>query len=387
VPKVLRNHEDRGIFREDHHAFRETVRRFYEREVEPNVAKWEAAGIYDRDLFRKAGAAGILCPGMPEEYGGGGGDVLHHFICYEEHGYSERASGFEGIDTDSTSYLILSAGTEEQKRHWLPKYAVGDVVVEGAFSEPHSGSDVGAMRTTARRDGNDYILNGSKIWITNTTHLDLCIVLARTSADDEPKQFSMFILDMTLPGVTKGKPIKTLHQGPGNLGEIFFDNVQVPADQLLGGKEGQGLKQGGHSLNLSRLALSARIIASCERALELTLDFVRDRKAFGQRIFDFQNTQFKLVDMKTQIEVARAFVDKCMLKALQNRLSPAEASMAKLWTSEIETGIMDTCVQLHGAMGLSHEHPISGMFTGARSHRIMMGTSEMQRQTILRTLA
>ena len=330
MTRPQRNHQDRGIFQEEHHAFRETVRRFYEKEVEPNVSRWEAEGIYDRDIFRKAGEAGILCPGIPEEYGGGGGDVLHHFICYEEHGYSERASGFEGIDTDSTSYLILSAGTEEQKRRWLPKYAKGEVVVEGAFSEPHSGSDVGSMRTHAVRDGDRYILNGSKIWITNTTLLDLCLVLARTNSEAEPKHFSMFIVDMTLPGISRGKPIQTMHRGPGNLGEIFFDAVRVPADQLLGGREGLGLKQGGHSLNLSRVALSARIIASCERALELTLNFVRDRKAFGQRIFDFQNTQFKLTDIKTQIEVGRAFVDKCMLKALNNTLTPAEASMAKL---------------------------------------------------------
>ncbi|HTT83649.1 MAG TPA: acyl-CoA dehydrogenase family protein [Rhizomicrobium sp.] len=386
MSRPQRNHQDRGIFEEEHHAFRETVARFYAKEVEPNVSRWEAQGIYDRDLFYKAGEAGILCPGIPEEYGGGGGDVLHHFICYEEHGYSERASGFEGIDTDSTSYLILSAGTEDQKRRWLPKYARGEVVVEGAFSEPHSGSDVGSMRTHAVRDGDSYILNGSKIWITNTNLLDLCLVVARTSREAEPKQFSMFIVDMTLPGVSRGRPIRTMHRGPGNLGEIFFDNVRVPATELLGGRKGSGLKQGGHSLNVSRLALSARIIASCERALELTLDFVRDRRAFGQRIFDFQNTQFKLADIRTQIEVGRAFVDKCMLKALHNRLTPAEASMAKLWTSEIESGIMDTCVQLHGAMGLSHEHPISQMFTGARSHRIMMGTSEMQRQTILRVM-
>jgi len=381
-----RDHAGRGLFTEEHDAFRETVRRFYAKEVEPNVERWTAAGTYDRDLFRKAGAAGLLCPGIPEEYGGGGGDLLHHFICYEEHGYSERASGFEGIDTDSTAYLIYTAGTEAQKRYWLPRYATGDVIAEGAFSEPHSGSDVGSMRTHAERDGDAFVLNGSKIWITNAAHLDMCLVVARTSKPDEPKRFSMFIVDMTLPGVSRGRTILTMHRGPGSLGEIFFENVRVPADQLLGGIEGQGLKQGGQSLNVSRLALAARIVASCERALELTLDFVKERKAFGQRVFDFQNTQFKLVDIKTQIEVARAFVDKCIKKALHDRLTPAAASMAKLWTSEIETGIMDTCVQLHGAMGLAHEHPISQMFTGARSHRIMMGTSEMQKMTILRGL-
>jgi long-chain-acyl-CoA dehydrogenase len=381
------SHDDRGLFTEEHHAFRETVRRFYEREVEPNIAAWEERGIFDRDLFRKAGAAGLLCAGIPEEYGGGGGDLLHHVICYEEHGYSiAGASLGEGIDTDTSAYMILAAGTEEQKRYWLPKYATGEVVAEGAFTEPHSGSDVTSIRTTAVRDGDSYIINGAKTWITNANHLDMCLLLARTEAPGEAPQFSLFLVDMNLPGVSRGRPLQTLHRGCGNLGELFFDNVRVPADQLVGGKPGIALKQVGGALNIGRLAMSARIIASSELALRMTIDFVKERHAFGQRVFDFQNTQFTLAELQTQVEAGRAFVDKCLAKAVRGELTPADASMAKLWASEMEFRLLDMCIQLHGATGLSHEHPLSKMFTAARTHRMLMGTSEMQRMTVVKGL-
>ena len=224
------SHADRGIFSDEHHAFRETVRRFYAKEVEPNVAQWETAGIFDRDLFRRAGAAGLLCPGIPEEYGGDGGDLLHHVICYEEHGYSiGGASLGEGIDTDTSAYMILAAGTEEQKRYWLPRYASGEVVAEGAFTEPHSGSDMGSIRTTAVRDGGQYVINGSKTWITNASHLDMCLLVARTNDEGEAPQLSLFLVETRLPGVSRGKALRTLHRGCGNLGELFFENVRVPA--------------------------------------------------------------------------------------------------------------------------------------------------------------
>jgi alkylation response protein AidB-like acyl-CoA dehydrogenase len=381
------SHEDRGIFAEEHHAFRETVRRFYEREVEPNIEAWETRGIFDRELFRKAGAAGLLCAGIPTEYGGGGGDVQHHVICYEEHGYTPAGASLgEGIDTDTSAYMILAAGTEEQKRFWLPRYASGEVVAEGAFTEPQSGSDLGSVRTTAVRDGSDYVINGSKIWITNANHLDMCLLVARTSAPDAPIELSLFLVDMNLPGVARGHPLETLHRGCGNLGEIFFTDVRVPADQLLGGKPGAGPKHAGGALNIGRLAMSARIIATCELALRMTVDFVKERQAFGKPLYTFQHTQFQLTDIKAQVEVGRAFVDKCLVKALHGRLAPADASIAKLWTSEAEARVMDVCVQMHGAIGLSHEHAISKMYTAARSHRMLMGTSEMQRMTILRAL-
>ena len=376
------SHAERDLFTAEHDAFRETVRRFYASEIQPNVRRWEAQGIFDRDLFRRAGAAGLLCPGIPERYGGGGGDLLHHVICYEEHGYSPAGASIgEGFDTDTSSYMILAAGTEEQRSHWLPKYASGEVVAEGAFTEPQSGSDLGSIRTTARRDGSHYVVNGSKTWITNATHLDMCLLVARTSGEGAPPAFSLFLVDTHLPGVSKGAPLETLHRGCSNIGTLHFDEVRVPAEQLLGGREGLGVKHAAGALNIGRLALAARIVASCELALRMTVDFVRERRAFGRSIFDFQHTQFQLTELKTRVEVSRAFVDRCLARALKGTLQPAEASMAKLWTSELQTRLLDTCVQLHGATGLSHEHPLSQMYTASRSHRIMMGTSEMQRLT------
>jgi alkylation response protein AidB-like acyl-CoA dehydrogenase len=387
MPAFDWSHAERGLFSAEHEAFRDTVRRFYAEEVEPHVTRWEAAGLFDRDLFRRAGAAGLLCPGIPQQYGGGGGDLLHHVICYEEHGYSPAGASLgEGLDTDTSAYMVLAAGTEEQKRYWLPKYASGEVVAEGAFTEPHSGSDMGAVRTSARRDGAHYVVNGSKIWITNANHLDMCLLVARTGREGESAALSLFLVDLSLPGVSRGKPLKTLHRGCSNLGELHFEDVRVPADQLLGAREGLGVKHAAGALNIGRLAFSARLIASCELALRMTLEYVRERRAFGRRIFEFQHTQFQLTDLKTQIEVGRAFVDRCLARALRGVLKPAEASMAKLWTSELEGRVLDACVQLHGAMGLSDEHPISRMYTAARTHRILMGTSEMQRMTILKAL-
>jgi acyl-CoA dehydrogenase len=382
------DHAARGIFDESHHAFRDQVKRFYAREIEPNITAWEKAGAFDRDIFRKAGAARLLCPGMPEEYGGGGGDLLHMAVCYEEHGYSPAGASMDsGLDTDASAYIILNGGTEEQKHTWLPKFASGEVVGEGLFTEPHSGSDMSLMKTTAERRGDRWIINGAKAWITNGNHLDLCILVAKIK-DDTAKRpgFGIFLIDANTPGVSKGKPFETLLRGCSNLGELYFEDVRVGEDRLLGGPAASGLGAAARTLSLTRTLFAARSVAACELALNMALDFVKNRPGFGKTLFDLPLVKAKLANVKMRIEVARAFVDHCLAAARDNRLPPERASMAKLWCTEMEVEITGICAHLHGAMGYSNEHPISKMVAAARGHCYAMGVSEMQLDTVMRSL-
>lgn len=381
------DHSERDIFDETHHRFRDQVRRFYADEIEPHVAAWEKAGGFPRTLFQKAAAAGILAPGLPEEFGGGGGDLLHLAVAYEEHGYSTAGAAIDsGIDTDASAYLIYIGGTHEQKMTWLPKFARGEVIGEGLFTEPHSGSDMTGMSTTAVKDGDHYLINGSKAWITNANHLDLCLLVARVSGAGERPEFGVFLVDADSPGVTRGKPFETSTRGCGNLGEVFFDGVRVGEDRVLGGSPRGGIGVAARSLNITRCVYAARSLAACELALALTLDFVKQRRAFGGRLFDLPALKAKLAEMKMEIAVTRPFIDKCLAKARSGTLGAAESSMAKLWATELEVRITDRCAHLHGAMGISNEYPISKMVAAARAHRYAMGVSEMQLETIMRAL-
>jgi long-chain-acyl-CoA dehydrogenase len=375
------------VYTPEHQQFRDTVRRFFQREIEPNIKAWEREGTFPADVFRKAGAAGILQAGMPIEYGGGGGDFLHHVIFHEEHGYSVAgASMGGGLGIDGSSYVILAGGTEEQKKEWIPRYASGETIAEACFTEPQSGSDVAGFRTFAKKDGSDYIINGHKIWITNGNLCTMFPVVCKTDPDGGVKGMSIFLVDANAKGVTRSKPIETLHKGCANEAEVFFEDVRVPADRLLGGKEGGGFKQVMSVLNDMRVAEGARYLAAAEKAFELTLEYVKNRKAFGQRIFDFQNTQFRLAEMKTELAVGRAFLEKMLRKIQRGTLTPVDASMTKLWLSELEFRVADQCLQFFGGMGYAHESPISQIWTHARVHRILLGTSEIHRVSIGRAL-
>ncbi|MET0660892.1 MAG: acyl-CoA dehydrogenase family protein [Steroidobacteraceae bacterium] len=378
----------RDLFSDEHHQYRDTVRRFFRTEVDPHARAWEAQGIFPREIFRKAAAAGLLQPSMPTEYGGGGGDLLHEVIVSEEHGHCLGVAGLEAfLSTDLSSHVIWRTGTEAQKRYWIPKYASGDVVAEVGITEPQSGSDAASTRTTAVRQGDHFVLNGTKAWISNLTHCDMVLVLARTNpAEQGAKGLSILLVDTASPGFTRSKPMETAVKGAGNVGTAYFDDVKVPIDRLLGGVEGKGLAQVMTAVNTARLVQASRWLACCESAFALTVDYVKERKAFGQRVLDFQNTQFRLADVKTDIAVGRGFLDNLLRRALKGDVSFEDSAMAKLWISEMETRVMDQCVQLHGGAGVANESPISKLWTSSRVHRIFIGTSEMQRMAIARSI-
>lgn len=377
--------QQREIFTEEHEMYRETVQRFIRKEVEPYLDKWERDGQFDPVIFKKAGQAGILCPHIPVEYGGGGGDLLHQVILQEEQGYSIMGAHLEaGLSTDLATYIIYRCGTEEQKKYWLPKCAAGDLIVEVSVTEAAAGSDLSNVRTTAIRDGSDYVINGSKLFISNGSMLDMTPVLCRIGGADGP--FGMFMVDADSEGFSRGENMITMARGSGNLTELFFHDLRVTGDRLLGEEEGLGLQQALSVISVARAAMCARWLAQAEYAFAMTLEFVRERKAFGRRIFDFQNTQFKLAEMKACLDAARAFVDKYLQKANTDSLSVIESSMMKLWMSETENRIIDECLQLHGGTGYMNDHPISKLYTSARAHRIFLGTSEIQKMQIGRSI-
>jgi long-chain-acyl-CoA dehydrogenase len=378
----------RPVYREDHDAFRQQVRRFFQAEIEPNVAKWEREGHFPADLFRTAGAKGLLCAGIPEVYGGQGGDPLHVLVLHEEHAYSVAGAAIDsGLLTDMVAYTMLEGGTEAQKREWLPRFATGEVVCELAISEAGAGSDMRGIRTYARRDGSDYVISGQKMWLSNGPIINMVFVAAKVDQGTREKDpVSLFIVPLDTPGVSRSRPIEMMLKSAGGISALFFDEVRVPADALLGGVEGRGLAHAFSTLGLARVASATRAVAASELALALTLDFVKQRSAFGQRIFDFQNTQFKLATVKTEVAVGRVYADRLIGGVLDGTTHPVDEAIGKLWCTEMEGRTMDECLQLFGGAGYSDEYPISKMFAFARAHRIQVGTSEMMRLVIARSL-
>lgn len=377
---------ERTVFSESHNQFRQTVKGFFRKELEPHVKDWEKAGIFDAGIFRKAAQYGLLQAGIPEEYGGMGGDFLHHVILQEEHGASMvGASIGGGLCIDGSGYLIWAGGTEEQKKEWLPRYASGETIAEAAFTEPQSGSDVAGFRTTARRDGDDYIVNGSKIWCTNGSICTMYPTVVRMELENGKMGLSVLLIDADSKGVTRSKGIETLTKGSANEAEVFFEDVRVPKERLLGGRPGGGFKQAMSVLNDMRIAAAARFVQSAWLGFAQTVAFVKERRAFGQSILEFQNTQFVLASIKTELSVAQAFVDQCLARVLAGTFTSTESSMAKLHCSELEFSVLDRCLQLHGGMGYAAAMPISQMWTSSRAHRIYLGTSEIHRVAIGRS--
>ncbi len=378
---------EREIYDEEHAHLRQTVRRFIETEVAPNFARWEEAGIVDRAFWQKAGEAGLLCPTVPEDYDGVGGDFRMNTIICEEMAYSGFAGPAADISVHSDVCLgyILQHATPEQKERWLPGMVAGKTVCAIAMTEPGTGSDLQGVRTSAVRDGDDFIINGSKTFISNGQHADLVITVTRTGEGRGSGNMSLIVVETDRPGFRRGRNLDKLGQLSADTSELFFDNVRVPAANLLGA-EGRAMNMLMSELPQERLIIGLTAIAAAQKAFDLTLDYVRERKAFGQAIADFQVTRHKLADLKTELSVGWAFIDQCIRKHLQHQLSTSEASMAKLWCAELQGRVVDACVQLHGGYGFMRDYDICRMYADARIHRIYGGTSEIMKELISRSL-
>ena len=361
--------------------------RFFTQEFKPHNERWITAGKVDRDAWNKAGAAGLLCAAIPAEYGGAGGDYRHETVVMEE---MMRAgiTGF-GYQVHSTivAPYILHYGTEEQRRRWLPGLATGALVGAIAMTEPNTGSDLQAVRTTALRDGDDYVINGAKTYITNGQHANLVIVVAKTDPARGGKGISLVVVETDgNPGFKRGRNLKKMGMKSADTSELFFEDCRVPVTHVLGGEEGKGFVQLMQQLPAERLNIAQAAVIAMERAIELTVDYVKERKAFGQRVLDFQNTRFQLAQCKTEALLARTFVDQCVLWLIEGKLDASTASMAKYWCTEKQCEIIDTCVQLHGGAGYMDEYEISRMYTDARVQKIYGGTNEIMKELIGRTL-
>lgn len=375
----------REIFSEDHEIFRRTVRKFLEEEMAPHHEKWENQGYVDRDAWTRAGELGFLCMSMPEEYGGSEADKLYSAILMEE---TQRLNltglGF-GLHNEIVAPYINRYGSAEQKRKYLPKMASGEMVGAIAMSEPGTGSDLQGVKTTALKDGNEIVVNGQKTFITNGWNADVVIVVAKTDPEKGAKGTSLVMVERGDEGFEKGRRLKKLGLKAQDTSELFFDNVRIPADRVLG-DEGKGFVYLMQELAWERIQVAISAAAAMEAAVEMTVEYCKERKAFGQPLLEFQNTRFKLAEMKTITQVARTFVDECLSKVLVNELDAETASMAKLWTSDMQNKVIDECLQLHGGYGFMWEYPIARMYADARVQRIYAGTNEIMKEIIARGL-
>jgi acyl-CoA dehydrogenase len=361
--------------------------KFFTREFLPLNEQWIKQGKVDRDAWNKAGEAGLLCTDVPVAYGGGGGDYRHETVVMEEMlGVGITGFGNQVHSTIVAPY-ILHYGNEEQKQRWLPKMATGELVGAIAMTEPNTGSDLQSVRTTALRDGDEYVINGSKTYITNGQLADLVIVVAKTDPDLGAKGISLIVVETAdNPGFERGRNLKKLGQKSADTSELFFADCRVPLANRLGDDEGTGFVQLMQQLPQERLSIAQAAVVQAEHAIEITLEFVKERKAFGQRVLDFQNTRFKLAECKTEAFIGRSFVDQCLVRHLNKELDAATASMAKYWCTQKQCEIIDECLQLHGGAGYMDEYEISRMYADARVQKIYGGTNEIMKELIGRTL-
>lgn len=369
---------------QDIELYRDNVARFVEREVQSGDEEARKRGHVGHEIWRKAGALGLLCADVPEAYGGGGGDFRHEAVLLEE----LAARALTGMNTGVHSivaHYILNHGTPEQKDRYLPRMARGELVGAIAMTEPGAGSDLQGVRTRAVRDGDGYVLDGAKTFITNGLLAGIVLVVAKTDPSLGARGMSILIVETEqCEGFRVGRLLDKIGMKAQDTAELFFDGVRVPASRLLGGVEGQGFFQMMSDLPYERLIIGVNALASMEGAWRATLDYVRDRKAFGRCVVDFQNTRFRLAEMATEITVGRAFVDRCVEQIVQGKLDTATASMAKLWASEAQGRVLDECLQLFGGYGYMNEYMIARMYADARIQRIFGGTNEIMKEVISR---
>lgn len=373
---------DKKILTEEHLMFKEAVENFLKKEAVPHAEKWEKAGIVDRDIWIKAGQMGMLCMDMPEEYGGMGiKDFRYNAIVTEAMvKFQVDGPGFT-LQNDVMAPYFEKYLNQAQKDKWLAGIVSGEIITAIAMTEPDAGSDLMGTRTTAVRKGDHYILNGAKTYITNGILSDLVVVVAKTDPSAGHKGVSLLLVERGMEGFERGKNLEKLGLKAQDTAELFFRDVKVPVENLLG-EEGRGFYYLMHNLPQERLSIAVGNLASAERALEYTLEFVKERKAFGRPIGKFQNSRFKLAEVKTEITIARTFVDECILELNENKLSNEKAAMAKYWVSEMSGRVIDVCLQLHGGAGYMWEYPIAKAYANARISRIFGGTNEIMREII-----
>ncbi len=375
----------REIFSSEHDMFRDTARKFFEREIVPHHRAWEKAGVAPREIWKKAGEAGLLCVNLPVEYGGAGADRLASAALIEEQSYLGLSGPGFSTHSDIVAPYIFNYGTEEQKRTWLPAMAKGDLIGAIVLTEPGAGSDLRAIRTTAIRHGDDLVLNGQKTFITNGQCADILVVAAKPSATVGTKDLTLVVVEANRPGVSRGQNFEKIGMKAQDTCELFFDNVRLPASNILG-EEGRGFPLLSKELAWERLQIAIGAVATSTAALEWTRAYTKQRKAFGTAVADFQNTRFRLAEIKTEIEIAQVFVDRCLREVNEEKLDVAVAAMAKYWCTELMGRALDQCLQLHGGYGYMWDYPIARAFADARVHRIYGGSNEIMREIVARTL-
>mgnify|MGYP000495257721 FL=1 len=384
--RPLNNMLPRTLFNTEHEAFRETVRKFYAKEVVPNIEKYEQQQHVDRELWNKAGAMGLLCATMPEAYGGSGVDRLYSMILIEEQAYAMDSSTGFSLHSDIVANYINNFGSEAQKHYWLTRMASGETVTAIAMTEPGTGSDLQAVRTTAVLDGDDYIINGSKIFITNGYLCDMAIVVCKTGNNEKGSaNLSLIIVEADRAGFSKGKPLNKIGMKGQDTCELFFDHVRVPKENLLG-MEGMGFMMLMKELAWERMLVAIICQAGAEAALAHTVQYTKERKAFGKTVSSFQNTRFKLAELRTEIDFCRAYLDRCMQLQLEESLGIDAAAAAKYKISEMFSKVVDECLQLHGGYGYMLEYPIARAYLDNRANRIYAGTNEIMKELISRSL-
>ena len=376
----------RRLFSPEHEEFRASFRRFLEKEVIPRHEAWEERGYVDREVWASAGANGFLCPSMPEQYGGSGADRLYSMVMMEETAKARTTGLGFSLHSEIVAPYILKYGTDEKKQRFLPRMARGEIIGAIAMSEPGVGSDLQSVKTSAVKDGEGYYtVNGAKTFITNGWNADLVIVVAKTNPALGAKGTSLLLVERGMKGFDKGKRLKKLGLKAQDTSELFFDNVHVPASNLLGA-EGQGFVYLMQELPWERMQIAIGATASAQQAIDDTMTYVRERKVFGNAVASFQNTRFKLAELQAQVQMARVFVDQCMTLLLDGQLDAPTAAMAKLTCTEIAGKVIDECLQLHGGYGFMWEYPIARAYADTRVSRIYGGTNEIMKEVIARSM-
>ncbi len=377
---------ERSLFREEHDMFRETVRKFVEKEIVPYHAQWEKDGIVPRELWLKAGEQGLLCCTVPEEYGGLGLDYLFDVVVFEELWKAGASGPGFLIHTDLVATYILSFGTDAQKQKFLPKMVTGEWIGSLGMTEPHAGSDLKAIRTKAVRDGNEFVVNGQKVFISNGQSCDVLVLATKTDSDAGAKGVTLFLVEGDREGFVRGKNLEKLGMHAQDTSELFFDNMRLPPENMLG-TEGEGFKLMMTKLSQERLAQAVRSTTVAETVIDYTVDYTMDRKAFGKSIFDQQNTQFKLAGLKAEATSLRVFTDKCIDLFMQGKLDSVDAAMLKMLSTELHCKVVDECLQLFGGWGYMWEYPIARAYADARITKIAGGSIEIMKLIIARQMA